>query len=287
MVAPRRCDVGQTDADAVTIAPGIARLTAPNPGPMTGAGTNCYFIGDEALMLIDPGPDDDAHVERLVAYAADRLQAILVSHTHRDHSPAAMRVAARTGATVYGMPPPATPENDPSFAPDEVLRHEQRIELDGHVVTAIHTPGHASNHVCFLHEATGMLFTGDHIMNGSTVVIAAPDGNMRQYLESLQLLKAYGPKTIAPGHGEPMEEPERVIDWIVDHRLQREAKVVDKLRAHGPCTVDALLPLVYDEVDPRLWPVARYSLVAHLDKLREDGRASSRGGQWALRPDAG
>ncbi len=274
--------MANTHAAPVDIAPGVVRLTAPNPGPMTGAGTNSYFVGDGALMLVDPGPALEAHVDALVGFAAGRLEAILVSHTHRDHSPAAALVAERTGAAIYGMPPPPTPENDQAFRPKHTLVHEQRIEVAGHAIRAIHTPGHASNHVCFLHEATGVLFTGDHIMNGSTVVIAAPDGNMRQYLDSLELLKRYAPVTIAPGHGEPLAEPERVIDWIVNHRLEREAKVVDKLAAAGPCDTDALLPHVYDEVDPAIWPVARYSLVAHLEKLEEDGRARHVDGHWQL-----
>ena len=273
-----------SDAAApVTIAPGVVRLTAPNPGPMTGAGTNSYVIEDpEGLILIDPGPALAPHIDRLVAHADGRLRAILVSHTHRDHSPAALPVAARTGATVYGMRPPATPENDDQFRPDVVLAHEQRITVGAQTVLAIHTPGHASNHVCFLHEQTGLLFTGDHIMNGSTVVIAAPDGNMQAYLQSLALLKDYAPKTIAPGHGEPLDDPNRVIDWIINHRLEREAKVVDRLGRFGPCDLEALVREVYDEVDPMLWPIARYSLAAHLEKLRAEGRAAVDDATWTL-----
>lgn len=252
---------------------------------MTGAGTNSYFVGEDRLALIDPGPDLDAHVDALVAHADGRLEAILVTHTHRDHSPAAAALAKRTGAAVYGMLPPATPENDAAFAPDTVLEHEQRISVGGHDILAIHTPGHASNHVCFLHKATGILFTGDHIMNGSTVVIAAPDGNMRAYLNSLALLKDYAPQTIAPGHGEPLLEPERAIDWIIAHRLEREAKVIEKLAALAPATIDALLPQVYDEVDPALWPIARYSLRAHLEKLLEEGRARCTDTDWTLVAD--
>ncbi|MEM7452548.1 MAG: MBL fold metallo-hydrolase [Pseudomonadota bacterium] len=272
-------------AKAVAIAHGVTRLTAPNPGPMTGAGTNSYFVGEDRLALIDPGPDLDAHVDALVAYADGRLDAILVTHTHRDHSPAAAAVAARTGAAVYGMLPPATLENDAAFAPDTVLEHEHSVTVGGHEIVAIHTPGHASNHVCFLHKATGILFTGDHIMNGSTVVIAAPDGNMRAYLDSLALLKHYAPQTIAPGHGEPLLEPERAIDWIIAHRLEREAKVVEKLAALAPATIDALLPQVYDEVEPALWPIARYSLRAHLEKLLEEGRAQCTETEWTLVAD--
>lgn len=269
-------------ADAVSIAHAVTRLTAPNPGPMTGLGTNSYFVGDDRLALIDPGPAIDEHIDALVAHADGRLESILVTHTHRDHSPAAAAVAARTGATVYGMRPPPTPENDDGFAPDVVLTHDQQVTVGAHTITAIHTPGHASNHVCFLHEATRIVFTGDHIMNGSTVVIAAPDGNMSAYLDSLDLLRHYGPETIAPGHGEPLLEPDRAIDWIIAHRLEREAKVVAKLEALGTASIDALLPEVYDEVDPALWPIARYSLAAHLEKLLADGRASCHDARWAL-----
>ncbi len=263
----------------VTLDEDVVRYTAPNPGRMTGAGTNGYFIGDAEIM-IDPGPAMPKHVDALVDYCAGRLKKILVSHTHRDHSPAAMLLAERTGAEVYGMLPPETPENDHFFKPDHVIRHGDVIEQGAHRVTVIHTPGHASNHVCFLLERNGMLFTGDHIMNGSTVVIAAPDGNMREYLASLELLKDYAPRVIAPGHGELLDEPEKVIDWIVAHRLEREAKVRDRLQKLAPCTTATLLPSVYDEVDPMLLPIARYSLVAHLDKLVEDGEIEELEDEW-------
>ncbi|MEM7610289.1 MAG: MBL fold metallo-hydrolase [Pseudomonadota bacterium] len=263
-----------------SIAADVVRYIAPNPGMMTGPGTNGYLIGRESLTMIDPGPAKPEHVDALVAYADGRLDKILVTHTHRDHSPAAMALAERTGATVYGMLPPATPENDQHFVPDVVIDHDQVISCGEHEIQALHTPGHASNHVCFLLRANGMLFTGDHIMNGSTVVIAAPDGNMREYLASLEMLKRYEPVSIAPGHGAVLDDPIGVIDWIVAHRLEREAKVRDRFRQLAPCTVATLLPSVYDEVDPRLLPIARYSLIAHLEKLREDGEIEVLEDEW-------
>lgn len=264
----------------VELAPSVVRFVAPNPGMMTGPGTNCYWVGDDRLALIDPGPAMPAHIDALITHIGDQLDAILVTHTHRDHSPAAMSIAERTGATIYGMLPPETPENDQHFRPDVVVEHEQWIEVGGQRIQVIHTPGHASNHVCYLLESCGMLFTGDHIMNGSTVVIAAPDGNMNAYLRSLALLKSYPVQTIAPGHGELLDSPHKVVDWIIDHRLQREAKVLEKLADLAPCTTDVLLPAVYDEVDPRLLPIARYSLEAHLGKLVEDGRLARTVDGW-------
>ncbi|MEN7341919.1 MAG: MBL fold metallo-hydrolase [Pseudomonadota bacterium] len=260
----------------------VVRHVAPNAGMMTGPGTNGYWVDGGELVLIDPGPAMPDHLATLEQVANGRLKAILVTHTHRDHSPAAMPLAERTGATVYGMPPPATPENDQHFRPDEMLRHNQTLRFGKLEITAIHTPGHASNHLCFLLNQNGMLFTGDHIMNGSTVVIAAPDGNMNAYLDSLRLLKSYPVDVIAPGHGELLNDPESVVDWIIAHRLQREAKVIEKLLALQPCTIDELLPAAYDEVDARLLPIARYSLQAHLGKLAEDGRAVVDNDCWRL-----
>ena len=260
----------------------VRRLVAPNPGMMTGPGTNSYLVGDEDVTVIDPGPAIDAHVRQIAELCDGRLRRILVTHTHRDHSPAAMPLAELTGADVYGMQPPATPENDHAFRPTHAVAHDDDIDCGGVTVRAIHTPGHASNHVCYLLADNGMLFTGDHIMNGSTVVIAAPDGNMRQYLDSLELLKRYAPRCIAPGHGELLDAPEAAIDWIVAHRLEREAKVMDRLGRLAPCPIETLLPAVYDEVDPALLPIARYSLLAHLEKLAGDGVAVVEDDRWRL-----
>ncbi|MEL7297318.1 MAG: MBL fold metallo-hydrolase [Pseudomonadota bacterium] len=260
----------------------VTRYIAPNAGVMTGPGTNGYWLGDDHLVLIDPGPAMPDHIDALLAHAAGRLRAILVTHTHRDHSPAAMALAERSGATVYGMPPPSTPENDRFFVPDHVVAHDEVLTFEDLSIQVIHTPGHASNHVCYLLHNNRMLFTGDHIMNGSTVVIAAPDGNMRQYLDSLELLKQYPVAQIAPGHGELLDNPHAVVDWIVAHRLQREAKVIERLGELAPCDTQTLLESVYDEVDPRLLPIARYSLLAHLGKLEEDGRVEYVADQWQV-----
>ena len=278
-------ETGQTTYD---LAPGVpkrldarvTRLIAPNPGMMTGPGTNTYLVGEQDLAVIDPGPDIDSHVEKIVAEGNGRIRWILCTHTHMDHSPAAAKLKAATGATVLGRPAPAG--QDASFAPDRVVADGDRLFLGGVVLRAIHTPGHASNHLCYLLEDSRMLFTGDHVMQGSTVVINPPDGDMRQYLRSLERLLAEELVVIAPGHGYLIGAPHREIRRLIAHRLAREKKVVAslaKLRAASP---EELLPLVYDDVPPRVHGVAARSLAAHLDKLVAEGSARADGGRYAL-----
>jgi len=262
------------------VSPLVSRLIAPNAGMMTGPGTNTYLIGREEVSVIDPGPADDAHIELIMQAAGERLRRVLATHTHRDHSPGATLLAERTGAELLGMRPPPTPENDRAFRPDRAVSHGERIACGEYTLEIIHTPGHASNHACYLLTDERLVFTGDHIMNGSTVVIAPPDGNMAQYLRSLELLKTYGLARIAPGHGEMLESPEAVVDWIIAHRNEREAKVLERLARIEPCEIDALLAEVYDEVDSRLLPLAKYSLRAHLGKLEEEGRVREEHGRW-------
>lgn len=262
------------------VSPLIRRLIAPNAGMMTGPGTNTYLVGRDEVTVIDPGPADPAHIDAIATAAGDRLVRVLATHTHRDHSPGATLLAEQTGAELLGMPPPASPENDQAFRPDRALTHGERLVGEECCLQVIHTPGHASNHLCFLLEEEGVVFTGDHIMNGSTVVIAPPDGNMRQYLGSLALLKEYGLSRIAPGHGDMLDSPDAVVDWIIAHRNEREAKVLNRLVKAQLCTIDHLLASVYDDVDPRLFPLAKYSLKAHLEKLEEDGEVITEGGRW-------
>jgi glyoxylase-like metal-dependent hydrolase (beta-lactamase superfamily II) len=259
----------------------ITRIVAGNPGMMTGPGTNTYLVGDDALTVIDPGPPLDAHVQAIVTAGAGRIRRILCTHTHRDHSPAAAALAAITGAEVIGMPAPEGASQDAEFRPQRAPHDGERFVLGATTLRAMHTPGHASNHVCWLLEETGMLFTGDHVMQGSTVVINPPDGDMRIYLASLERVAHCGAKVIAPGHGYLIDEPRRAVERLIAHRLAREAKVVAALEA-GPATVDALVPHVYDEVPSNRWPVAARSLLAHLIKLVADGRVRERDGIYAL-----
>ena len=251
-------------------------ITAPNAGVMTGNGTNSYVLGNGSV-LIDPGPAYAVHIEQLIDAVGNSLKYILVTHTHLDHSPAANAISALTGAVVVGLPAPLAGNQDSDFVPNRLPKHDEVLELAGLRIRAIHTPGHASNHVCYLDMQSGLLFSGDHINQGTTVVIPPPDGSMRHYIESLELLKSYPVQAIAPGHGSIIHEPLRAIESLIRHRLQREAKTLQRLRtlgAIGPVSLEPLLVSVYDDVPATLHPIARLSLLAHLEKLVADGRVT-------------
>ena len=256
------------------IAPGVRRLVARNPGFMTGPGTNTYLVGTQRCAVIDPGPHDPVHIERILDAAGGRVSAILATHTHPDHSPAVAALAQSTGAEVLGRGPPVHGRQDATFAPTRVLNDGDVVRADDLVLRAIHTPGHASNHLCYLLEGAGMLFSGDHVMQGSTVVIGPPDGDMKVYLQSLARLQREPVTRIAPGHGTVIADAQSEVARLIAHRLQREAKVVERLRRAGRATIDVLVTSVYDDVDPRLHPVAKGSLLAHLLKLQAVGRAA-------------
>jgi glyoxylase-like metal-dependent hydrolase (beta-lactamase superfamily II) len=260
--------------------PGVRRIIAPNPGMMTGPGTNTYLIGERSVTVIDPGPYIPEHQSRIRRAATGPIAQILVTHTHRDHSPGALPLAAATGARLLGTLPPEAGRQDDRFQPDQLLADGDSVPVDGGTLDVIATPGHASNHLCYLHRELGCLFTGDHIMHGSTVVIAPPDGNMIQYLASLERLKILPLKYLAPGHGDLMSEPAAVVDWLITHRLRREAKVFAALSETQAKALDDLLPSVYSDVPAAVMPVARLSLLAHLEKLLADGRAKRAGEAW-------
>jgi glyoxylase-like metal-dependent hydrolase (beta-lactamase superfamily II)/8-oxo-dGTP pyrophosphatase MutT (NUDIX family) len=261
----------------------VWRVAAPNPGFMTGPGTNSYLIKTDAgFALIDPGPAIAEHVDQLLAQTEGRIRWVLTTHTHMDHSPAAALIKERTGAQVFGMPAPDSSNQDRDFQPDHIVTHGQAIDLDGHTLRAIHTPGHASNHVCYLLEDERLLFTGDHIMQGSTVVINPPDGDMMAYLASLNQLKALEVDYLAPGHGFLMDNPHRVIDRLLAHRLQRERKIMEALDKLGSATLEELLPYVYDDVPVQRHAMASRSLLAHLRKLQTEQRALEIGARWEI-----
>ena len=271
----------------VQIGQDVLRLTAANPGMMTGPGTNSYLIGNAAqgVAVIDPGPLLDAHIDALIAAAPGPIRWILCTHTHLDHSPAAALLKQRTGATVYGMQAPAFPNQDQDFKPDHVLTHNERLDIAGQALRVIHTPGHASNQVCFLLESQNLLFTGDHIMQGSTVVISPPDGNMIEYLASLRLLLDYKIDYLAPGHGFLMDKPAENVDRILIHRQERENKVMAALKRAGqPASIEELVTLAYADTPERLHAVAQKSLLAHLEKLRTEARAVLNDSLWSLAP---
>ena len=280
------CDREETGQTTYDLAPGVpkqldrwvTRLIAPNPGMMTGPGTNTYVVGENELAVIDPGPALDSHIEKMLQFK--NIRWVLCTHTHMDHAPAAAAIKAATGAEVLGRPAPKG--QDPTFGPDRVLQDGERVRIGGITLRAIHTPGHASNHLCYLLEETRMLFTGDHVMQGSTVVINPPDGDMRAYLASLERLLEEDLAILAPGHGYLIGEPHREIRRLVAHRLGREKKVVAGLERLRESSLEELVPVVYDDVPPRLHGWAARSLTAHLEKLVAEGAVRASGGRYAL-----
>lgn len=267
----------------VQLTSSLYRLRAPNPGPMTGSGTNTYLVksGNE-FIVIDPGPNDTDHVNAILQIVDGPVNIIkiLVTHMHPDHSPAAGPLTALSKAPVYGKPPVEDPFQDTTCDPDQVVEHNELICLGDISIRCVHTPGHVDNHVCYLLENDDVLMTGDHIMQGSTVVIIPPHGNMKSYIESLQLLLDYPIQQFAPGHGELITTPADEIRALVQHRLKREQKVIDKFSILGQANLKQLTPLVYDDVDISLHPIAELSLHAHLIKLQQEERVVCTDGQW-------
>lgn len=257
---------------AVQVIEGLRRITAPNPGLMTGDGTNTFIVGHERLVVVDPGPAIESHIDALHELTRNKLAAIIVTHTHPDHSPAALPLAERSGAPLYGALSYHEHFQDKSFRPDHTLVHNQLLDAGDLPLRAIHTPGHVDNHFCFLMEEQGVLMVGDHLMQGSTVVIAPPQGDMGEYIRSLRLMLEYKPHALAPAHGETIVDPVGVVEALIEHRHAREQKVLDVCEAAGEASTDDLLPRAYDDVATVLHPIARYSLLAHLLKLEKEQR---------------
>lgn len=255
----------------VELSPVVRRILAPNPGLMTGPGTNTYLVGRDEVAVIDPGPDDsEEHLDLVAEAGAGRIRWILVTHTHSDHSPGAAGLKARTGAQMLGYD-----ERD-GFVPDSAIGDGWVLDATGFRLRAIHTPGHASNHLCYRLEGERLLFSGDHIMSGSTVVIAPPDGDMAAYLDALEKLKDVDLAGVAPGHGPYVEDAYAVIDQYLSHRRTRESAIYDALRQLGHARIPELVEAVYTDVPDVLHNIARWSVWAHLRKLNDEGRAASR-----------
>jgi len=263
----------------------VHRVVANNAGMMTGPGTNSYLIGNQQIAIIDPGPANPKHIDAIIE-AADSLQGkiqwILCTHTHLDHSPGAALLKEKTGAVICGQPAPPGNSQDANFHPDQHWQDTSELACEEFSISAIHTPGHASNHLCFLLHDENLLFTGDHIMSGSTVVISPPDGNMVQYLASLEKLKSYPIDNLAPAHGDILANPLEIIEGTIEHRLRREKKVLERIPTLAACNIESLTASVYDEVPVFLHPIARMSLMAHLEKLEEEKRVSVNEGLWTL-----
>lgn len=268
----------QTD-QPVRLLKNLARLTAPNPGVMTGPGTNAYIVGDphSGYIVIDPGPADPAHQERLWRATNGDVRLIVCTHSHADHSPGArpLQALCRTQPPILGLPSAPTARPGSDFRPDRALADGEILTVTGeggtHRLQAIHTPGHAANHVCLVLMEDGLLFSGDHILNGSTTVVDPPDGDMTDYLESLDRLdracEEFGVEFILPAHGHVLGFARQAIAHLKTHRLQREARVLAAMRQKPGGTLDDWVELAYSDVPPRMWPVARRSLLAHVQRI--------------------
>ena len=270
------------------VAPGIRRLLAPNPSAFTFTGTQTYVVGEGEVAVIDPGPDDADHVARLCDGLADRkVAAILVTHTHRDHSPASRPLAAATGAPIIGCPPLAIADEGPradasfdfDYAPDVVLADGERIAGDDWTLEAVATPGHTSNHLCFALIEANALFTGDHVMGWSTTIVSPPDGDMADYMASLDLLMARDDRVYYPTHGPAIETPRAHVQALIDHRRMREAQILRQIEA-GEGSIPAMVDALYRDVDPALHPAAQRSVLAHLIDLQRRGRVAYDGEKW-------
>lgn len=266
--------------------PGIARLLAHNPSAFTYYGTQSYLIGEREVAVIDPGPDLPEHLDALTAAIAGRkLAAIMCTHTHRDHSPAAAPLAERTGAPIVGCAPLALetvgPRADASFdgdyAPNRVLADGEAVEVDGMPLTAVATPGHTSNHLCFAYGDA--LFTGDHVMGWSTTVIFPPDGDMADYMASLEKLRQRDDRIYYPAHGPAVTNPARYVRHLVGHRMQREKQILS-LVGERPRTIPEIVSGAYPGLDPRLVTAAGGSVLAHLLDLERRGLVGRDGEQW-------
>ena len=285
---PRPWPTGEVDE----LEPLVRRVLAPNGSPFTYTGTQTYLVGSaEGLAVIDPGPAEDEHLSALVAAIGDApVLAIACTHTHRDHSPAAAPLAALTGAPIVGCAPLAIESGelradapfDKSYAPDRVLADGEQIAGPGWTLTAIATPGHTSNHLCFALEETGALFTGDHVMGWSTTVVAPPDGDMADYMASLDKLHAREDRVYYPAHGPAVHKPKQLVRGMIGHRRLRERQIL-RLLGHAPQTVAELVPQMYKGVSEFLWPAAGLSVSAHLFDLERRGRVARSEDLWTIR----
>jgi glyoxylase-like metal-dependent hydrolase (beta-lactamase superfamily II) len=262
--------------------PLVRRVLARNPSAFTFTGTHTHIVGRGEVAVIDPGPDLPEHLDALTAaLEGERVAAILVTHTHRDHSPLAVALADRTGAPVIGCAVVASPAFDESYAPDRVLADGEEVAGEGWTLTALATPGHTSNHLAFALPEARALFSGDHVMGWSTTVVAPPDGDMGAYLASLERLLERDEEVYFPTHGDPVREPRRLVRGMIGHRRQRERQVLRTLEA-GPATIPAMVAKMYAGLDERLVQAAAASVHAHLVDLTRRGAVAMDGDRWRL-----
>jgi glyoxylase-like metal-dependent hydrolase (beta-lactamase superfamily II) len=267
----------------VRVTPLIRRLVAHNDSPFTAWGTGTYVIGNGAVAVIDPGPDDAAHIDTLLAgLGKETVSHIVVTHTHRDHSPGARLLKTRTGAPILGCGPHGPEGETVEAGPDREHRPDRQLYEGDSVAGAdwtlgtVATPGHTSNHLCYALAEEKSLFTGDHVMGWSTSVVSPPDGDMTQYMASLAKLLPREDRLYYPTHGAPIAAPQAYVAQLIEHRREREEQVLACLRA-GPSTIEAMVGKLYADVDPRLHRAAARSVLAHLLKLVDEGRVSGEG----------
>lgn len=277
---------------SVRLSPLVRRVVAPNPGPFTFTGTCAYIVGAGEVAIIDPGPDDEAHRAALMAaVTGERVTHIVVTHTHRDHSPGARALSHATGAPVWGCAAHVPIEDHPSgrldashdtdYAPDVEMRDGDALAGAGFTLEALHTPGHASNHLCFALEEEGSLFSGDHVMAWSTTVVAPPDGDMAAYMASLDRLAARREDVYYPGHGAPARAARRYVRALAMHRRQREAAILARVAA-GDGDIATIVARIYSGLDPRLVRAASLSVLAHLQDMTARGLVASSEGAATL-----
>lgn len=269
---------------------GVRRLLAPNPSPFTFTGTQTYVVGEEEVAVIDPGPDDADHVARLLSgLDGARVAAILVTHTHRDHSPASRPLSQANGAPIVGCAPLAIPDHGPradeafdfDYAPDRVLADGETVAGEGWTISAVSTPGHTSNHLCFALAERRALFSGDHVMGWSTSIVAPPDGDMAAYMASLDKLLARDDRIYFPTHGPAIEQPHDHVRRLIAHRRMRERQILEQVAAEEG-RIAAMVPRLYTDTDPRMFPAAERSVLAHLIDLERRRVVAREGEVWRL-----
>ena len=268
----------------------VRRVLAANPSPFTYTGTQTYIVGTGQVAVIDPGPADPAHIAGILqATTGEQIVAIVCTHTHRDHSPAAASIAVGTGAEIVGCAPLVLDDSGPradaafdrTYAPARVLADGERLSGPDWTLEAVATPGHTSNHLCYHLIEDNALFTGDHVMGWSTTVVSPPDGDMADYMRSLDKLAARTDAVYYPAHGEPVTNPQQFVRGLGGHRKQRERQIL-KLVSEGVGDITAMVPLMYKGVDERLYPAAGQSVLAHLIDLRDRRLVSHVEGAWQL-----
>jgi glyoxylase-like metal-dependent hydrolase (beta-lactamase superfamily II) len=290
MADPRELVANAPYGQVERLSPLVRRVLARNPSAFTYTGTGTYIVGNGMVAVIDPGPNDPAHLDALrQAVAGETVSHILITHTHRDHSPGAAPFKVATGALVAGCAPLALDDDGPradesfdcTYAPDRVLADGERIEGPGWTLAAVHTPGHTSNHLCFALEEESALFSGDHVMGWSTSVVSPPDGDMTDYMASLRKLLDRSDRLYYPTHGAAIDEPQRLVRGMVAHRKQREGQIL-KLLGDGAKPIPGLVAVMYANVAPALHGAAGRSVLAHLIDLERKGIVARDGDRWTL-----